>query len=67
MGSAKCGRLIFIRGLMFYTGKGMCDQGTFEQNLEDMRERGKWLSERKHVLVLGKWSNKARALQGEWA
>ena len=29
--------------------------------------RAKWVSERKHVLVPGKWSNKARALQGEWA
>lgn len=49
------------------TQQSLCDKGTLEQNVEHVGDRAKWGSGRMHVSVPSKWSNKAGALQGEWA
>lgn len=56
--------LIFYIG--FYTGKACVMEGHLSRIWRTCG-RAKWISGRKRVLVPGKWSNQARALQGEWA
>lgn len=57
--------ILLIERLLYYIGKAC----VMKEHLSRIWRTGgesKWISERKHVLVPGKWSNKARAPQGEW-
>lgn len=40
---------IWVADILYQWSANLCDEMTFEQNLEDMRERVKWVSGRKFV------------------